>query len=63
MYVCICRGVTDREVRQCAEQGVDSLRGLRRELGVASECGKCAQCALQILREVHFSNTPEFAAA
>jgi bacterioferritin-associated ferredoxin len=56
MYVCICRVVTDREVRHCAEQGVDSLRGLRRELGVASECGKCAQCALQILREVHSGN-------
>jgi bacterioferritin-associated ferredoxin len=63
MYVCICRAVTDRDVRECARQGVDSLRGLRRELGVASECGKCASCALQILREVQCDREPQFALA
>lgn len=63
MYVCICRAVTEREVRECAEQGVHSLRGLRRELGVASECGKCAKCALEILREVQSSNQAQLVPA
>jgi bacterioferritin-associated ferredoxin len=51
MYVCVCRAVTERQVREAVEQGVNSMRGLRQELGVASECGRCARCAHGILKE------------
>ena len=51
MYVCVCKVVTDKQIRQSVQSGVDSMRGLRINLGVASECGKCAKCALQLLRE------------
>jgi bacterioferritin-associated ferredoxin len=51
MYVCICNAVTDRDIRQCAELGVSSLEDLRRSLGVANCCGKCAQAASRILAE------------
>lgn len=51
MYVCICLGVTDRQVREAFEQGARSMRALRQQLGVASECGKCAACAHDILKE------------
>ncbi|MCB5185054.1 (2Fe-2S)-binding protein [Methylobacillus gramineus] len=53
MYVCVCRAVTDRQIFQAARAGASSLKDLRRELGVASECGQCASCAKQCLREVH----------
>ncbi len=51
MYVCVCQAVTDRQVREAVENGVQSMRGLREHLGVASECGKCARCAHSILKE------------
>lgn len=51
MYICICNAVTDRDIRQCAQLGACSLRDLRNELGVASNCGKCKQAAKAILRE------------
>ena len=51
MYVCICRVVTDSEVRDCVTQGVSSMRGLREHLGMASQCGKRARCSLDLLRE------------
>ena len=42
MYICVCKGVTEREIREAAARGAHSLKDLRRELGVATECGKCA---------------------
>lgn len=51
MYVCLCKGITDHQIRAAAEQGCQSLHDLRRELGVASQCAKCARDARDVLRE------------
>ncbi|HWI14639.1 MAG TPA: bacterioferritin-associated ferredoxin [Burkholderiales bacterium] len=51
MYVCICKAVTDRQIRQAVELGACSLSDLKESLGVATGCGKCAPCAREILRE------------
>lgn len=51
MYVCICKAVTDRDIRRAAARGADSLYELRESLGVASGCGACAGEAESILRE------------
>ena len=51
MYVCICNAITDKQIRQAAEAGVEDLWGLQRELGVAAGCGSCKEMASGILRE------------
>ena len=51
MYVCICKAVTDKQIRRAAASGVDSLYELRDSLGVASGCGSCADQAESILSE------------
>lgn len=51
MYVCLCNGITDREIRQAADSGVNSMRQLGKELGVGTQCGRCACTAREILRE------------
>jgi len=56
MYVCICKGITDNHIREAVDSGCDGLRDLRRELGVGSQCGKCARHARQILRETRSAN-------
>lgn len=53
MYVCVCKAVTDRQIREAAESGARTLRDLRRDLGVTSECGRCASCAKDCLKEAH----------
>jgi len=51
MYVCICKSVTDKQIRRAAAAGVDNLYELRESLGVASGCGTCADMAESILQE------------
>ena len=51
MYVCICKAVTDKQIRRAAARGVDNLYELRESLGVGSGCGSCASAAEAILHE------------
>ncbi len=53
MYVCVCKAVTDRQIREAAESGAKNLRDLRATLGVTSECGRCASCARDCLKAAH----------
>jgi bacterioferritin-associated ferredoxin len=57
MYVCICKAVTDKQIRRAAAQGVDNLYELRESLGVASGCGSCAGMAQDILMQHQASRT------
>lgn len=51
MYVCICKSVTDKQIRRAAARGVDNLYELRESLGVAAGCGSCAAEAQEILND------------
>ena len=51
MYVCICKTVTEREVRSAVQLGAASLSDVRKALGVASCCGQCANCAKGIIQD------------
>lgn len=51
MYVCVCKAITDHDIREAARNGALTLDDLRLDLGVASECGNCAAYALQLLEE------------
>lgn len=50
MYVCICNGVTEREIHQAIDQGAQSVRDLNRALQVGGCCGKCVSVALGVIR-------------
>lgn len=61
MYVCICRQITDQQIREACRNGDSKLAEIRATLGVASECGKCGQHARAIISE--FSKPATFASA
>ena len=51
MYICICKNVTDRQIRQAVyQQDISSIRELRACLGACDQCGKCARDAKEIIR-------------
>lgn len=51
MYVCICKNVTDKQVKQAVCQGAGCLKDLNKCLGLGTDCGKCGLYARQLLRE------------
>ena len=51
MYICVCRAVTEGQIREAVKGGARTLQDLRRQLGVTSECGRCASYARDCLRE------------
>ena len=51
MFVCVCNGVTERQIRDAACEGVYSMTELRNRLGVGAGCGTCAQFAEAVLHE------------
>ena len=51
MYVCICNGVTDRQIRDAADAGCSSLTELTMRTGVGANCGSCLASAETLLGE------------
>lgn len=51
MYVCICNGVTDRDIRQAAEAGCRSLPELTMRTGCGATCGTCLEAAAAMLEQ------------
>lgn len=51
MYICVCKAVTDRQIRSEVLNGANSMRALRERLGACSGCGKCAPEVREILRD------------
>ena len=51
MYVCLCRGVTDKAIKKAVENGAESFREVRDELDVGTCCGMCVPEARQLIDE------------
>jgi bacterioferritin-associated ferredoxin len=49
MYICICHGVTDREIRAAVARGSHSLEDVTMALGVGTCCGQCRAAAAEII--------------
>ena len=49
MYVCICNGVTDKDIRQAAEAGCKSMAELTMRTGCGATCGTCLDMATELL--------------
>ena len=61
MYVCLCRAVTDTEIREAANSGTHDLEGLNDALGVGANCGSCRETAQAIIDE-HLADAISYAA-
>lgn len=52
MYVCICRQITDKQIRDLCSEGTVSIAEIRARLGVATDCGRCGRHARELVAEV-----------
>ena len=51
MYVCVCKAVTEKQIREHLSDGVESFSQLRERTGIATQCGKCSTDARACLRQ------------
>ncbi|AUY09401.1 hypothetical protein C3F36_07425 [Aeromonas sp. ASNIH2] len=49
MYVCLCRGITDNQIRKAVQAGKTEFRQLKQSLEVGAQCGKCVRMAMEII--------------
>ena len=63
MIVCVCRRVSDRQIHDAAADGAHSLECLQFELGVATQCGRCADCASRVLCDARAAHHAQHGAA
>ena len=59
MYICICKAVTDSDIRGAVKDGTTSMRGLRDRLGCSGQCGKCARQVRQLRDQTLNTNSGE----
>lgn len=50
MVVCVCRAVSDGELRRAARDGAP-LEAVARSTGAGSDCGRCAPSVARIVAE------------
>jgi bacterioferritin-associated ferredoxin len=60
MYVCICNGHRESDIRAVAQTGLTCAREIYARLGKPPRCGRCLDTAAQVIAEVH---GPELARA
>jgi bacterioferritin-associated ferredoxin len=63
MYVCICNGHRDRDIREAAKTGISCPRTIYRQLGKPVKCGRCISFATEVIAEVHAAGCAVSAAA
>lgn len=53
MYVCLCNGVTDRQIQEAAAAGCTSIGDLMMRTGCGACCGSCVDMASELLTSSH----------
>ncbi|MCC7460968.1 MAG: (2Fe-2S)-binding protein, partial [Gammaproteobacteria bacterium] len=51
MYVCVCHGITERQICEALDEGATSLGEIQRQLPVGSCCGRCLDTAHDVVIE------------
>lgn len=42
MFVCLCKAITDTQIREAVDQGHGSMLAMKKKLEVSTGCGACA---------------------
>jgi bacterioferritin-associated ferredoxin len=56
MYVCVCHGITERQIVRAVQQGARTLGEVQMQLPVAGCCGRCEDCARDVIRDCQRMN-------
>lgn len=48
MYICLCKAITDTQIREAVAKGATRFGQVRQQLDLASQCGKCGIIAREV---------------
>ena len=51
MYVCLCKGVSDRTVRACIRDGATTVGEVGAGCGAGTDCGSCRGMIRDLIEE------------
>jgi bacterioferritin-associated ferredoxin len=52
MYVCHCRGITDRTIKAAVAAGADTVEDVARTCGAGADCGGCWPALDELIEEI-----------
>ena len=55
MYVCVCNGVTDKDIQREVEAGCETIGDLTMRTGAGANCGSCVQLAETLMTNMRAS--------
>lgn len=58
MFICVCKAVSDKRIRQAVAGGATTVRDLSRTTGLGTCCGKCVPAARDLLEQTLASAGP-----
>jgi bacterioferritin-associated ferredoxin len=62
MFVCLCNAVTDREIREAVDNGVEHVDELGALCGVGTGCGGCRNFAQELIENRRSEELRSYAA-
>ena len=51
MYVCLCKGISNRTIRSCVGEGARTVDDVGRRSGAGTACGTCKPDIEQLVRD------------
>jgi bacterioferritin-associated ferredoxin len=61
MYVCLCKAITDKQIIDAVDNGMQNFDEVQDNLGVATNCGACREYAQELVSE-HLADQLSFPA-
>lgn len=55
MFVCVCKAVSDKRIRQLVAEGATNLRAVSRATGLGTCCGVCVPQAREVVDQALMS--------
>jgi bacterioferritin-associated ferredoxin len=61
MYVCLCRAVTDKDIKRAVDAGHCNPAAVREQTGAGTGCGRCREHAAALVQKLAEAREPRFA--
>ena len=51
MYVCVCNGIRERQVRKAVKDGAETVGKVFKAHGCKADCAQCINCMRDVIEE------------